>query len=328
MRIVFELDTLKPMIDAIERIASGESPMYLLEMTLNRPEYQMEFDRITPEITKKDFIEFLYGFFSEPVDQWSRSLQFRVPAYLDLIQNIPLYRRYLEQLDHITDATPMQEITRLLRNGLPEELADKELRVAIKLGVGPGNGFLEDDMAHLDFLNLVQSDALNVFPSGLAHEIHHLLFAELTPKHPSLEELLYLYFAGEGLAAKYCHNASGTMSRPLDAGMPTMVYDPKSWKRWNKRFNQGFEILRRLREDIQSGAIARVEDLHQAIVSQFFQSSKFKHNQLETLGNDLFGVIHDTAGKEMVYRIIGNPSLFPNRFNEAMKQLGHSKYSL
>ena len=31
----------------------------------------------------------------------------------------------------------------------------------------------------------------------------------------SLEEFFYICFAGEGLAGKYCNNASGIMSKPI-----------------------------------------------------------------------------------------------------------------
>jgi hypothetical protein len=42
MRIVFELETLKPMIDAVEHITNGGTPTFLIETTLNRLEYQLE----------------------------------------------------------------------------------------------------------------------------------------------------------------------------------------------------------------------------------------------------------------------------------------------
>jgi hypothetical protein len=329
MRIVFELETLKPMIDAVEHITNGGTPTFLIETTLNRLEYQLEFDKYQGTISREQYISFLYGFlYDEGQEDWPVELRLKVPAYRHLAANLSLYREFLERLDDVTNATPMQEVNRILTNGLPDDFEMEELRIAINLGIGAGNGYVHNGMAELDFLYLVQHGALNQMPYGLAHEIHHLCFAHLTPTQPTLEELLYLYFAGEGLAAKYCHNAKGRFSRPLDPNRRDNLVDPKSWKRWTKRFDQGFAMLLELRDRIRSKDIDNVEHLHQAVVEAFFHKQAFRHNLLETMGNDIFGVIHDVLGKDSVYHGVRHPSMVPLQFNQAMKKLGQPGYQL
>lgn len=55
---------------------------------------------------------------------------------------------------------------------------------------------------------------------------------------------------------------------------------------------------------------------------------KIQHFRLYSFGNDIWGVIHDCFGKNVVYDTINNLSKFPEVFNRALEKIGRSELKL
>ncbi len=181
-----------------------------------------------------------------------------------------------------------------------------------------------------------------ILGSTIAHETYHVgmdvLFRSIDFHKLSLEEQFYLCFAGEGLAVKYCNNAEGVISRAIHKGPRNIGLVNFSWQYLNNDFHntmaQFRETVRKIREHEINGS----EQLEQNIRDYWMCSHtenqqpeeipRLQQFRLYSLGNDIWGVIHDCFGKVVLYDTVKNPQKFPEVFNKSLRKIGREELQI
>jgi len=187
------------------------------------------------------------------------------------------------------------------------------------MSIGTSFGYVFDDALHFDLMGF-NNDNLDVLPSLLAHEIHHLAMRKyvcgfietLTP-----EERYIFHFSGEGLAVKFCNNAKGAISKPIDGSRPANEgLDDFSMNYLNERFDEALTVFEHTLADIRAGKM-NDRDVFKQFEEYWWnpyteeqnrdEEPLLKQSRIYSFGNDLFGAIYDTFGAETLFDCVRNP---------------------
>ncbi|TVP94554.1 MAG: hypothetical protein EA374_06565 [Acholeplasmatales bacterium] len=340
MKITVHNTTVPMMIAWLKDHQSGQASATQLDSILAHPDYAFEFERYGDAVPKEAFKALLLNL--PEVYEDARNLvhlRMRAQPLHDFYKRLDTYKAQLPLIEipeHIIDAQ-----TRLARAGLPDDIGIEHVQIIITLGIGASFGYVHGHHVHFDFLQLAKEKSAAEFQASLAHEIHHVGFNHLlNPSYLqtlSLEALFYLYFSGEGLAVKYCNNAEGVLSKALYGGPKNIGLDPFTWRYLNDDFDKTFKHFKATRKAIKDGHFTR-EDFQTDLRTYWMHpytdqrdtndTPDLKQFRLYSLGNDLWGVIHDAFGKEKVYATLRNLDTFPDVFNAAVSHIGKPAYRL
>ncbi len=321
------------MLDIIDCIIKGENVEDKIEQLLNHKDYEFEFKRYEGRITKAEYKNYLLHCQKlEEKDIKNQDLKQHHKYYLDLFSNLDYYYKKLEVFKKLLTLELIQDSLSLAKKGLPDDIDVSQIDFVFTIGIGMSFGYVLGDVTHYDFLRLSKETSLEDFFSTLAHEMHHVCMNHIFPEELTPLELFIIFFSGEGLAVKYCNNAEGVISKKIYDKQPNIGLDDFSWKYLNQKFESAFKYYKQFIYDINSGKIDTNEKVREIIIKYFMNpytdeqshdaKPKLQQYLLYSLGNDLFGVIHDVFGKEKVFEVVKKPSEFIKTFNKAVSMIG------
>lgn len=331
---IISYDTIENMLSLIELKNSKNDRKDLLKDLLNHEDYLFEFRRYGGSISKEEFYDYLISLIEIRDEEINNTLlKLHHKYYIDAINNMEYYWIKLYELKERPINSDLHYSISLAKKGLPSNTNLSDLKIIFTIGIGPSFGYVYEDCIHFDFLQLCKDYSYEQFFSNLAHEIHHLgmnkIYQNLDMDNLGLEELYYLFFSGEGLAVKYCNNAKGTISKPVYNTIENIGLDNETWEYLNNDFMNTFHRFKEDIDNIRSGKINSRQMLEEVIsnywmnpnmeYSKLGQPSILKHTRLYSFGNDIWGVIHDVFGMDVVFDTILNPHKFRNVYNSAVK---------
>ncbi|MEG2917907.1 MAG: DUF5700 domain-containing putative Zn-dependent protease [Clostridium sp.] len=337
MEISINYSTILPMLDICNKIKTGSFCNDDINNILEADDYIFEFSRYSEKITKEEFIDYLTHVTNINDDDIKNiSLKMHHSNYKDLFNNLDFYYEKAKQLPTLLKKEVFQQQIVLASKGLPSDINLDRLKFIFTIGIGPSFGYVYDNCMHFDFLHLCRDTSVEELCSSLAHEIHHIGMGKILDKinmdKMSLEEIFYLHFAGEGLAVKYCNNAEGVISRHIYNDYINLGLDKFTWDYLNNDFDNTFNRFKKVITDIRSGSIQTQNDLMKELqdywmtlyISKSNSSNipELKHFRLYSFGNDIWGIIHDCYGKDVVFDTLSNINKFPDIYNSAVSKIG------
>ena len=342
MKFSIRYSSIKEMLKLCKKLKSETVKKSEIERILNHKDYQFEFLRYEDRISKEEFI---YYFLNIPNllkdDMKNKDLKIHHKYYKDLLDNLNFYEKKLSELKKLTPDLFKRQISTALK-GLPNDIIFPDLSFIFTIGIGQSFGYIYGNGMHFDYLQLAKEMKFEDFCAVISHEVHHvgtnLIYEKINLNSIPLEALFYLYFSGEGLAVKYCNNAEGVLSKSIYSGPKNIGLDNFTWKYLNNDFYNAMEEFKNTISDIRSSRINSIDELEKHIMVYWMNSytddqnkgeiPKLKHSRLYSFGNDIWGIIHDCFGKDMVYKTLKNPMKFPHVFNKALEQLGHEEFKI
>jgi|SRR5690554_1058190 len=345
-RLLLEIEhsSIIPMLDNCQKLLRCCLTEDLLLRVLDHDTYNFEFSRYDGMISKAEYKEYFLNFPDiEEKSITNPGLKAHHIYYQHLFDNLELYKTRARELSSKLEQVDFSRQIALARKGLPDELNMPVLRYHFSIGIGPSFGYVFKNGMHFDFLHIVRDDiSPEILGATIAHETHHVgmnvLFDNLNFEQLSLEEQFYLFFAGEGLAVKYCNNAQGVISCAINEGPTNIGLDHFSWEYLNNDFDNTMAQFQETLRKIRNHEIDSSEKLHHHIRNYWMKSHTesqqpeeipgLQQFRLYSLGNDIWGVIHDSFGKEVVYETINNPQSFPEIFNQAVRNIGREELQI
>ena len=337
MKINLRISSVFPMLDFLRDLKAGQATRSQLTKIFNHPDYDYEFRRY--EVAAKDSI--IDYFLSINTKKESEIPILRSSRITELKDKHPLWLSAYEQPDHyeirhnkiklfITDKI-LLEVATLVCQGLPDGFEVGTVDVVCTLGLGGSYGYVFDGAFHFDLLQLTD-DNLKGLPLLFAHEIHHVAMMKYGSDFDStltLEEWYIYSFSGEGLALKFCNNAKGAISKPIYEDRPANEgLDKFSMDYLNGKFYEALDVFKRTLGDIRAGTMSR-DEVYQQIREYWLnfhiedqqpdEKPKLLQPLLYSFGNDLFGSIYDTYGKEILFDCVRHPLKAIECFERLMK---------
>lgn len=337
MRINVNKDTLNPMLLMLKKIKSNQATKEELYELLKHSDFQFEFQRYEGRVSISEYVDYLFTCHTlEEESIENQDLKAHHNLYVDFFNNVEFYEEKLAKIHTIITPKIIDDALELAQKGLPLDHGVEEIKLVFSFGIGMSFGYVHNNTAHFDVLHLIKNASIDDFFGSLAHEIHHVCLYDYFPEEYTVKELFLLYFSAEGLAVKYCNNAVGVMSKAIYDGPTNVGLDPFSWNYLNDQFDEAFKIFQNTIKKIDSGEITTFDEVEEVINNTYMnfhtedqskdEKPKLLHSLLYSFGNDIYGVIHDAFGKEIVYQLVKEPFLFLDHYNKACIKLGFSKY--
>lgn len=336
--------SIAPMLEACGKLLQGTLSREELDKVLELDAYSFEFSRYGDRITKEEFTRYFLSLPHLREDEVvNMGLKMHHDCYLHLFAHLDLYADKARELGRLLTDDIFKQQIQIAKQGLPDDLELPSLKFVFGIGVGPSFGYVHGNGMHFDLLSMViNKKSPQELLSTLAHEVHHvgigLIGSGLDIEHMSLEQKFYLTFAGEGLAVKYCNNAEGVLSRAIHPGPKNIGLDAFSWDYLNADFEPTMQRFRDTVRQISDGTISSEEVLDKQLEDYWFNPRTAEHApdevpkllqmRIYSLGNEIWGLIHDCFGKDVVFDTFRHPEKFPEVFNHALKLIGRPELSI
>ncbi|MHA1303665.1 MAG: DUF5700 domain-containing putative Zn-dependent protease [Candidatus Heimdallarchaeaceae archaeon] len=337
MSIEFSVETIPLMFKLLDKLKNNELKKKELLDLLSHPDYQVEFKRYKGRISKEEFIDFFLNYFKLEVDKITNpDLRIQYDFIRMYYEDPDKYKTYYTRLKNLSFDLIEKEYRRALK-GLPSSVNINNIKMAITISIGRSGAWAYNNNIHFDLLKLVSVTTFEGFVANIAHEIHHVGFNQYCEnidfKNIDLESLFYFCFASEGLAVKYCNNASGILSKSIYSDEQENIgIDAESWHYLKEDFADTYQNFKTHISMIRSKAIIDQQELLQ-IVKDYWMNfhkkdqaetevPKLRFCRLYSMGNEIWGLLHDTYGKERTFEILKNLHQFPEAYNEALKKIG------
>ena len=341
MNIKIRNSSINNMLQLCKKLKNGTVTRGEVEMVLDHEDYNFEFDRYNGRISKAEFIEYFLNIPNIIENEIKNvGLKTHHKYYKALLDNIDFYLEKSKEIMSMKKEI-FEEKVKIALKGLPEDIDLMELNFIFTIGIGQSFGYAHKNGMHFDLLQLVDKN-LEQFYSTIAHEVHHVglnkLDEELNFDSMNLEELFYICFSGEGLAVKYCNNAEGILSKSIYNTTKNIGLDTFTWEYLNMDFYNTMDKFKKTIDDIRNNRIKDRDDLNNLLIEYWMNPytegqekgdvPNLKHFRLYSLGNEIWGIIHDCFGKEVVFDTLRNPSSFPEVFNKALDKIGHGEFKI
>ena len=343
MGIKIRCETINEMLGLCQQLKDNNLDIKRLEKLLDHPDYQLEFKRYREWLSKEEFIDFFINFNTSQKEYFTNKfIRSHYSNYKYLLDNLAEYKNKVKQIEAFEPEDFKREVDIALQ-GLPEDLEfGDDLEFVFTISIGSSFGWPYKNCSHYDVIQLFKDHTIDGFRSALAHELHHIGFLKWVNMNlvdePTLEEQFFLNFAGEGLAVKYCNNAVGKLTTPLDKSNKNLGMDPFTWDYLLNDFESTFQHFKTHLQAIRDGKISTLEELNKIFKEYWRNPYTDKQDKWEvpkllqtrrySFGNDIWGVIHDVFGKEKVYHVIKNLDQFPDVYNAAVRKIGKEKYTI
>lgn len=342
MDFSIQYTSIKDMLKVCEKLKAANINKSDIENVINHEDYRFEFQRYKNRISENEFINYFLNIpkLTES-DLKNEDLKNHHRYYKDLIDRLNFYTEKLNELDKFTPDLFKKQISIALR-GLPDDLQLPNLNFIFTIGIGQSFGYVYKNGMHFDFLQLIKDNSIDDFCATISHEIHHvgmnIIHETINLNDISLESLFYLYFSGEGLAVKYCNNAEGILSKCVYDEPKNIGLDSFTWNYLNNDFYSTMAHFKETINDIRNKHINSVKELERDFSEYWLnpyiegqsrnEVPKLKHYRLYSLGNEIWGIIHDCFGKNTVFETIKNIDSFPYIFNKALEKQGHKEFKI
>jgi len=342
MSISISYSTISDMLNLIEKLSIKSLINKNLLELLMRKDYIMEFERYTNRISLDEFTKYFNSIsILKESDIDNRDLRIHHKYICHALNNIDYYKEQLQQLNNI-DNNMIDTQIKIALKGLPDYISIDGLNIVLTIGIGGSFGYIYKNNIHFDFLQLIKEVSISQFMASLSHEIHHYGIQQIVKSIDfsvmSLEDLFYFHFSGEGLAVKYCNNAEGILSKAIYDSKKNIGLDKYSWDYLNSDFNNTFKRFINTIHKIRNKTISTRDSLHKEIEEYWFspyteeqtpsEIPNLKQTRIYSFGNEIWGVIHDCFGKEMVYKTLYDIKSFSRVYNNAVDKLGFAEYKI
>lgn len=337
MQFSINFSSIRTMLKLCAELKNGNIKEREIKELLNHEDYMFELSRYKNRVSREEFIDYFLNLpklNEESID--NNDLKIHHKYYMYLLDNLDLFLDKEKEIHKWFKRDVFEAQINYALKGLPDDLNLPELKFIFTIGIGQSFGYVHGNGMHFDFLQLIKEKTLEAFCSTIAHEVHHvgmnLIHESIDINALTLESLFYLYFSGEGLAVKYCNNAEGVLSKPINDGPKNIGLDSFTWEYLNSDFNDTMKQFKATIRRIRNNEIRTTEELVTHIEEYWMNPltkeqkpgdiPKLKHFRLYSLGNDIWGVIHDCFGKGVVYETLKNPQNFPSVYNKALRNIG------
>ncbi len=348
MEIKISMETITKMINLCENHKKGVLNKHELEELLDHEDYKVELDRYNNAggprggFTKEEYVDFFINFFKLNVnDIKNERLRMRYNDLKFFFDNLDFYKEQIKKLNSLNDSV-IEECLKYTLYGLPDDIKLDKLHLIFSLGLGNSGGWFYKHYSHYDIVQFLKDFDLKIVKSTIAHESHHIGFSlylsNLDLSKLTVEEHLYLFLAGEGLAVKYCNNGQGVLTKKIYDSEPNIGIDKATWEYLNDNFEETYKHFKEQVYKVRNGEINDMDKLDKYISEYWFslhidsqdkfEIPKLKHSRNYSFGNDLWGLIHDIYGKDMVFKILTDLKQFPEVLNNAFEKInrGDLKY--
>jgi hypothetical protein len=343
MKVNVRYGTVLRMFELCKKHKKGEMDRSELEEILNHEDYLVEFERYNSPglpmcvITREEFIEYFMNLLRIDVnDIKNQRLKMNHEYYRHFFDNLEYYEEEFNKLVPMLSREIFYEWLQYTIDGLPEEITFDELEFLFTISIGNSFGWPHKHYIHFDIIKFFKVFDKEAFRNFIGHEVHHIglnkFFDLIDDSKISPEEYLYLFLAFEGLAVKYCNNGQGVLTRSIYPEQSNIGMDKFSWDYFHGEFDEMFENFKSQIYSIRENKIKGMEEL-QPILSKYWldlytkeqdrnEVPKLKHSKNYYFGCDIWGLIHDVYGKEMVYDTLKDLKKFPEVFNASLKKIG------
>jgi len=341
MEINVRYETIPKMIELCKKHKAGKLDKQELNELLEHDDYKVEFNRYNSGgnprggFSKEEYIEFFMNFFNLNVDEIKNvRLKMRYHDLKYFFDNLDFYEEQSKKIYDITKEF-IAEALEYTFYGLPQNIKFDRLDFIFSVGLGNSGGWFYENCSHYDIVQYLKDFDLYNIKHTIAHEIHHIglykyiddlkIEEKLTPA-----EYMFLLLAGEGLAVKYCNNGEGVLTRRIYKDeIANIGMDRFTWDYLNSDFDNTFNNFKTQVRQLERNEITDINKL----ISEYWFSlytaeqkntevPKLKHSRNYSLGNDLWGLIHDVYGKEKVFDTLQHLDQFVEVLNSALVSIG------
>lgn len=347
MEITVRGNSIPRMLYMVEEIKKGNKDEWELKQILNEPDYQMEFSRYGSRVPREEFEAYLMSCLELQTEQIDNvALKIHHEFWKQVFEEPERYQLIWKRWSRILTPTMLLEGVQGALSGLPAWLKLDNLNVVFTMGIGPSFGYPYGDCIHFDLMQLEElygkEGGQQEFLTVVAHEVHHIGFEKLMSQvdKQKLEESDEGYFclslAGEGLAVKFTNNCGGALTCRLHPDQPVTCLDSYTISYLMGDFEDTFERFRdtvvKIRQGKLKGHKAVDKELREYWYNLYMDGQregeipKLKQSRAYTFGCELWGVIYDAFGLEILYDTVLKPWLCIERFNSALDRLGKMEY--
>lgn len=324
------LTSIPPMLEYVSRLGDAPGDLEAVRRVLDHPDYQFEARRygLGSLDHVADYLSRLKVIAPPDIPDLSRdhrknSLRDKHQLWLDCAAHPEKYRARLERVRALFTEDFLAEMQRRLAAMFPAgtEMIE-EPAVVSTLSFGQSFGYPYEGAIHLDLFGIEHHATMEELPGIVLHEFHHLQMLKMREAMRDLTPLeRYIHsFAGEGLAVKFCNNAQGVLSKPLE---PEKAPNQGvlAVAELNGHFEEHFRLFNDTVRRLAAGELAEA-DVERQFEDYWMNPYLYGPEMLEqtpvySFGNELYGVVYDAFGLEELYRCVGEPLELIRRFNEA-----------
>lgn len=315
MKIEISSATVAPMAAWLKQgRESGCRDEKALRQILSMPDYEIEFRRYgEPDlpvcgIDFEEAVDFFLHFDEKTFE--NPRLSGKQESFLEFYNDLDNRLQKIEMIGSIT-AEDLKAVERLLENGLPGHLLGEleHYTVLLTISIGNSMGWPYGEYIHFDVANLDSLSDKESFLHVLAHEIYHIMFAQLLPEDFTPQQYFFVNFAFEGLAVHFCNNAA-TPGKPAKYAGKMFAINEDDWKFYEKQHQ---ELIQKVLSDGERAGKMTMEQVD-AMVRQYeqFQFTSLKSGETKTVyqyptyyaGCYLWGRIDLELGTERLFDIL------------------------
>lgn len=327
MKIIFNLESIKPMIDWLfmskkHKIRDEKK----LREILNMPDYQIEFARYgNPHlpvcgINYEEAIDFFMNF--DKKDFANQRLQYKKESFLKFYNEIDEHLKKINLITSITEHE-YEVIETLVKNGLPDDAIKDipELNIILIVSIGNSMGWPYEHYIDYDISNLHMFNTIDDFLHVTAHEINHIFVGQmLASKGIKSEDFFLQNFAYEGLVVHYNNNLE-TLYKEKKYDDITYGMVESDMKFYQLHFDEIFEMIK---ADYNACKHMNLEEVTNLVSSHYekfeFMGKKIMQYPTYYFGCYMWGLVDLKYGKEKLYEAIRKPELFVRLYNSVSEE--------
>lgn len=349
LKITVRDGSIPDMLHIVEEYNKGCRDKRTLKQILDGPDYQMEFCRYGSRVPREAFEDYFMACPDLHTDQIDNvALKSHHEYWRQVFADPGRYQLAWERWSRFLTPDKLQEGVDRALAGLPAYVELENIDVVFTLGIGPSFGYPYKNCIHFDLIQLEamygREGGQQEFMAVVAHEVHHIGFAQVAAQvderklAESEEGYLCLSLAGEGLAVKFTNNCGGMLTRQLCPGQPVFCLDPDTISYLMGDFENTFEHFKETVSRIRRGELRGREAVDRELTEYWYnpymegqkkgEIPKLKQSRAYTFGCELWGVIYDAFGLEILYDTVLHPWLCLERFHAALDKLDKRKYRI
>lgn len=320
------------MLKYISKQKEAVTDTELLKKIFSHPDYRYEMRRygIANEEQLISYFSNMKTMEQENIPDFSPSrpnvLRDRHSLWQQCLDNPMKYHERMEQVKQVLCEDAMKDLPRRVRSFFTKEVNLDDVEVVVTLGLGPSFGYFYENALHLDLFRIEEMCSFEELPIIILHEMHHIYVERLVGSYQeffkdfSLLEKYIFRFSGEGLAIKFCNNAEGILSKPINPNIPSNS-GLTGMECLNKHFEENFTLFCDTIKKINAGLMTENEMEEQFVnywQNPFVYGSEAPLGQtpVYSFGNEIYGCIYDTFGLEVVFECFYHPARVIYYFNK------------
>lgn len=345
MNINIRIDSLPGMFQIFRDVKNGCFDKTKLLKVLNHSDYRYEFERYNQEglplalISKEDYVAFFETFLTKTIEEIENPrLKMRYESYHILLNNLDAYEANIEKLANM-DRKVYDDGIQIVERAFPNGFQMDDIDIVFTIGIGNSFGWAYKNGIHFDVINFFQYYTLEdtkEFEAFIGHELHHRSFDKLVSNKPlSAESEFYHFLAYEGLAVKYCNNASTKLTQVFDdSRLPNIGMDQFTWNYFTDNYSDIYKQFQNDIERIRMEGHGCINDIMTYWLNIYLPNEdktkvqQLKHTKNYFIGSEIWGLIHDIYGKEKLYSLLNNLDEFPYYYNKALENIGMDSYKI